>query len=222
MNKDQSLELKVSEDGSHTLYVQALDEHYHSVHGAIQESTHVFIKAGLLQFKQEKLSVLEFGFGTGLNAYLTAIYAKEKMVLYHSLEKYPVDAEIISQLNYGDAFDKQYQSLFQKIHELTWNKRDNVNELFQLLKEKCDFKKVELQPCYNLIYFDAFAPEVQPDLWSHDIFEKAYNALLPGGYLVTYCAKGVVRRTMQAVGFKVERLPGPPGKREMIRARKEL
>ncbi len=221
MNKDNSIEIKISEDGSHTLYVKALDEHYHSVHGAIQESLHVFIKAGLQQIKQDKLSVLEFGFGTGLNAFLTAIYGKDKEILYHSMEKYPVDNDVITQLNYGDAFHKQYHSLFQNIHQVSWNKIGVVNESFQLLKEECDFKKVQLKQKYNLIYFDAFAPEVQPALWTREIFQNAFNSLLPGGCLVTYCAKGVVRRTMQEVGFVVERLPGPPGKREMLRAWKE-
>ncbi len=220
MKNDSAIEVITSEDGSHTLYVKSMDEHYHSVHGAIQESMHVFINAGFSIIEEEKIAVLEFGFGTGLNAFLTAIHVSGKDVFYHSLEKYPVNPEIISVLNYGHSFDNLYNSVFEKIHSSSWGQVAPISDSFRLLKEQCDFRDALLLQKYNLIYFDAFAPDKQPDLWKKDIFESAYSALLPGGVLVTYCAKGVVRRTMQEVGFKVERLPGPPGKREMLRATK--
>ncbi len=221
MENDSAIEVITSEDGSHTLYVKSMDEHYHSVHGAIQESMHVFINAGLKIIDKEQVSVLEFGFGTGLNAFLTAIYAKDKDVFYHSMEKYPVDPKIVSVLNYGHSFDNQFSYVFEKIHSLPWGTVANVTDSFQLFKEHCDFRDGKWKRKYNLIYFDAFAPDKQPGLWTRDIFESAFSALEPGGVLVTYCAKGVVRRTMQDVGFKVERLPGPPGKREMLRAIKK-
>jgi tRNA U34 5-methylaminomethyl-2-thiouridine-forming methyltransferase MnmC len=213
------IELTLSKDGSHTLFVPELKEHYHSVNGALQESMHVFIEAGLKQLIADKINVLEFGFGTGLNAFLTAIHGKEKEIHYHSMEKYPVDPEMLTQLNYGEFYEGKFQQLFTKIHQCNWEIETQINEQFFILKQQCDFKKVQIEPLrFHLIYFDAFAPDIQPALWSKDIFQNAYNALVPGGILTTYCAKGVVRRIMQDVGFKVDRLPGPPGKREMLRA----
>ncbi len=215
---NQKVQLVTSKDGSHTLFVPGLNEHYHSVNGAIQESLHVFIEAGLYQIKKENINILEFGFGTGLNAFLTAIKKHNKKIFFHSLEKYPIDSSTIKTLNYKDAFDGKYTEVFSKLHECNWEHRCEISDYFSLLKTECDFKNVKLTSQYDLIYFDAFAPDIQPKLWTREIFEKAYNALLPNGILTTYCAKGIVRRTMQEVGFKVERLPGPPGKREMLRA----
>ncbi len=217
---DQKVQIVTSKDGSHTLFVPELNEHYHSVNGAIQESVHVFIEAGLNQIKKGNINILEFGFGTGLNAFLTAIKSQNKNIFFHSLEKYPIDINTINTLNYKEAFEGKYNQVFCKLHECNWENISRISDSFCLLKTECDFKTIELEPQYDLIYFDAFAPDVQPDLWSKEIFKKAYNALLPHGILTTYCAKGVVRRTMQEVGFKVERLPGPPGKREMLRATK--
>ncbi len=216
--KINKVEIKLSDDGSHTLFVPGLNEHYHSTNGAVNEAMHVFIQAGLNQVAADKINILEFGFGTGLNAFLSAIHKGDKEIHYHSLEKYPVDSETIKQLNYGLLFDGQYRGLFQKIHQIDWGNEYEIEPQFYLTKQLCDFKTVEPENKYHLIYFDAFAPDIQPNLWSKAIFTKAYHALLPGGILTTYCAKGVVRRTMQEVGFKVERLPGPPGKREMLRA----
>ncbi len=213
------IELTFSKDGSHTLFVPELKEHYHSVNGAVQESMHVFIEAGLKQITADKINVLEFGFGTGLNAFLTAIHGEEKEIHYHSMEKYPVDQKVLKQLNYGDFYEGKFQQLFVQIHQCNWELETQLSDRFYVLKQQCDFKKVQIDPLqFHLIYFDAFAPDIQPALWTKDIFQKAYDALLSGGILTTYCAKGVVRRTMQDVGFKVDRLPGPPGKREMLRA----
>lgn len=220
--ENNNVELRLSKDGSHTLYVAALDEHYHSINGAVQESMHVFIDAGLSQVKSDKINVLEFGFGTGLNAFLTAVCSADKEIHYQSMEKYPVANDVISNLNYGELYEGKYSQLLSNLHQLSWEIEQQVNDRFYLLKQQCDFKTVELEQRFHLIYFDAFAPEVQPNLWTKEIFLKAYNSLLPGGILTTYCAKGVVRRIMQDVGFKVERLPGPPGKRQMIRAIKEV
>lgn len=219
MSDQDKVEHVVSKDGSSTLYVPHLNEHYHSTNGAIQESMHVFIKAALEQYKGDCVSILEFGFGTGLNAFLTLINAKAK-VHYHSMEKYPLDSDKITLLNYGQIEEGKHQEEFNDLHHAQWQEEVKISDQFYLYKEQCDFKSVLIEQKYNLIYFDAFAPDVQPQLWTKDIFEKAYAALLPDGTLTTYCAKGVVRRTMQEVGFKVERLPGPPGKREMLRATK--
>jgi len=220
IDKNNPIELRTSKDGSHTLYVKALDEHYHSVNGAIQESLHVFIQAGLSKVTASEINVLEFGFGTGLNVFLTRIFSENIVVYYHSMEKYPVDKDVFKKLNYGESYNGKFKQFFNLIHATEWNRDVSIDDNFILHKQQCDFKSVKLTQKYNLIYFDAFAPEVQPNLWTRDIFQKAFDALLPGGILTTYCAKGVVRRTMQEVGFKVERLPGPPGKREMIRASK--
>ncbi len=216
----QKAQIVTSKDGSHTLFVPDLNEHYHSVNGAIQESLHVFIEAGLNQIVKKDINILEFGFGTGLNAFLTAVKSHNKNIIFHTLEKYPIDLNIINTLNYKDAFKGKYNDIFIKIHNCNWEQQENISDAFSIKKTQCDFKTIELKNQYDLIYFDAFAPDIQPNLWTKEIFEKAYNALNSGGILTTYCAKGVVRRTMQEVGFKVERLPGPPGKREMLRATK--
>ncbi len=211
-------ELIISSDGSHTLYVPELNEHYHSTNGAVNESMHVFIEAGLNQLTCDKINVLEFGFGTGLNAFLTSIHNNKKEIHYDTMEKYPLEPEFVNQLNYGDLYEGKYQKQFKAIHQCKWEQNTEVHSTFNLTKLHCDFKDLNQVAKYNLIYFDAFAPDIQPKLWTKEIFEKAYNALLPGGILTTYCAKGVVRRTMQEVGFTVERIPGPAGKREMLRA----
>ncbi len=215
---DQKTHIVISKDGSHTLFVPELKEHYHSTNGAIQESIHVFIEAGLNQIKKDIIHILEFGFGTGLNAFITAIKSSSKEIHYHTLEKYPVSSKVVEELNYKDSFDGKYKDLFIALHNCDWEKENKITDDLYLHKQQCDFKEVQLTQKYDLIYFDAFAPEIQPKLWTKEIFEKAYHSLLPDGVLTTYCAKGVVRRTMQEVGFRVERLPGPPGKREMLRA----
>ncbi|TLX74900.1 SAM-dependent methyltransferase [Labilibacter sediminis] len=217
MDDKKKVEIKTSRDGSHTLYVAELDEHYHSVHGAVNEALHVFIDAGLNQVNKSQVNILEFGFGTGLNALLTAIHSTNKEVHYHTMEKYPVELDIVEKLNYSGLFEEKYAMLYKELHQTEWEKEQEVKQGFFITKMQCDFKDVELKPCYDLIYFDAFAPDVQPKLWTREIFNKAFEALVPGGIITTYCAKGVVRRTMQEVGFKMERLPGPPGKREMLR-----
>ncbi|EIJ37255.1 hypothetical protein JoomaDRAFT_0195 [Galbibacter orientalis DSM 19592] len=221
-------EIIQTSDGSSTIYIKDLDEHYHSKHGAIQEAYHVFLKSGFFPFlknnKIEELSILEIGFGTGLNAFITFIEAEnlEVKVKYDGVEAYPVSMEEVKLLNYVEelkVLDKQ--SIFLKMHESEWETYQFISENFQLKKRKQFFDEIENINTFNLIYFDAFGARVQPELWEVSIFQKMYNALKANGVLVTYAAKGSVRRAMQEVGFEVERLPGPPGKREMLRAVKK-
>ena len=196
------------------------------MHGAVQEARHVFLKMGLDFWMNENpdqktLHILEIGFGTGLNALLTLMHAEKSSVnlLYEGVEAYPVSSEELAQLNYLEAADAQaFEAVFEKMHQLPWEQTEIITEAFQLKKRKQTFETLEDQDQHDLIYFDAFGARVQPELWEEPIFQKMSNALKPGGVLVTYAAKGSVRRAMQAVGFKVERLPGPPGKREMLRA----
>jgi len=213
-------------DGSTTIQITDWNEQYHSMHGAVQEARHVFLKMGLDFWMNENpdqntLHILEIGFGTGLNALLTLMHAEKSSVnlLYEGVEAYPVSSEELAQLNYLEAADAQaFEAVFEKMHQTPWEQTETITEAFQLKKRKQTFETLEDQNQHDLIYFDAFGARVQPELWEEPIFQKMFNALKPGGVLVTYAAKGSVRRAMQAVGFKVERLPGPPGKREMLRA----
>lgn len=210
-------------DGSHTLFVPQLNEHYHSVNGAIQESTHIFINAGLHHCAQKEVNILEIGFGTGLNTLLTLIDAKQNglKINYTAIEYYPLPIEIIKQLNYPQ--DSYQQKLFHEIHNCEWNVPKEIEQSFSLTKIRSDATIYDFTSMNNInvIYFDAFAPDKQPDIWTQDIFDKLFSVLNTNGIFVTYCAKGVVRRMLQQSGFMVERLPGPPGKREMLRATKQ-
>ena len=210
-------------DGSKTIQIEEWNEQYHSVHGAIQEAYHVFIKHGLRQFTDQKISILEMGLGTGLNAFITFLEA-EKMnisVTYTGVEAYPILETEVEQLNYISELNANaHAKTFRQIHHGPWERNMTFAEDFIFVKQQKDFRDIEDKELYNLIYFDAFGAGVQPELWTEAIFLKMYLALKKGGILTTYAAKGSVRRAMQAVGFTVERLPGPPGKREMLRARK--
>ena len=220
-------EIVITADGSSTIHLPDWDEQYHSKHGAIQEAYHVFIKTGLHYFynthNQTNLSVLEIGFGTGLNAFITFLEAHKLNlnIKYSGVEAYPVSKEELSQLNYTselNADDKKQD--FNKLHDLDWETEQNMTPLFSITKRELLFSNIKDENKHDIIYFDAFGARVQPELWTEAIFKKMYLALKSKGILVTYAAKGSVRRAMQAVGFKVERLPGPPGKREMLRATK--
>lgn len=212
-------------DGSKTIHLPEWDEQYHSKHGALQEAMHVFIQSGLHHVaKSEKnLSILEIGFGTGLNAYLSLLEA-EKLILkidYVGVEAYPIDRKEIELLHYPKTIlNKDKDERFVALHSVDWEKRQNISSCFTILKRKQLFGGIKDVECFDLVYFDAFGARVQPDLWTVEIFKKMYDALKQNGVLVTYSAKGSVRRAMTDVGFKVERLPGPPGKREMLRATK--
>ena len=211
-------------DGSKTIQIEGWNEQYHSIHGALQEAKHVYINAGLKTFlerqpKQNALILLEIGFGTGLNALLTALESLNisQEICYHGIEAYPVEAEELQALGYHTLIGSD-PSIFQNIHNCSWHETHKILPHFSIVKRQAFFSDIAEVNAFDVIYFDAFGPRVQPNLWIESIFKKMYEALRPNGLLVTYCAKGSVRRCMQAVGFEVERLPGPPGKREMLRA----
>jgi tRNA U34 5-methylaminomethyl-2-thiouridine-forming methyltransferase MnmC len=217
-------EIILTSDGSHTLFVPSMNEHYHSTFGAVSESKHVFLQNGLLYSARRKksLSVLEVGFGTGLNAFLTCLEAAKigLYISYTSIEPDPLEADVYAKLNYPDFIQEENATgLFISFHESPWDTVVPVTDFFKLLKIRDEVLHVALTDgAFDCIFFDAFGPMAQPVMWSEEIFAKMYNVLQPGGILVTYCAKGSVRRTMKAVGFEIEKLPGAPGKREMTRA----
>lgn len=219
--KQSPIVIKTS-DGSHTLFLPQIEEHYHSIHGAIQESAHVFITAGLDHLhNKNNIHIFEVGFGTGLNALLTSEYAEKNnlKIHYHTVELYPIDPKIVEQLNY-----KQYNHNFEQIHNSDWEKEIQINKHFSIHKTKADFSTNSAQILtsnYNLIYYDAFSPDKQPQMWTQQIFDNLYQHTTPGGILTTYCAKGNIRRMLIQSGYTVERIAGPPGKREMIRATKQ-
>lgn len=210
-------------DGSTTIHIEEWDECYHSRFGAIQEAQHVFIKNGLSLFENSTISILEIGFGTGLNAFITFLESQKlhQTIEYIGVEAYPISAEEVRLMNYVPELKAEKQSFdFEKMHECNWEEPINLREDFLFTKRKQFFAEIEDREKFDLIYFDAFGFDVQPELWSTAIFKKMYNALKPKGVLVTYAARGVVKRSMKEVGFTVEKLEGPPGKREMFRARK--
>lgn len=211
-----------TEDGSSTLYVPGLNEHYHSVHGAIQESRHIFIQTGIQHYGQKHIHILEAGFGTGLNAFLALLDAREneREIVFHSFEKYPLTAEEVATLNYATLFTPEEADLFQQLHSAPWEEDVSVTPYFTIHKHEADFSEVNFTEQFDIVFFDAFAPDVQPRLWGADILSGFYNALKTGGILVTYCVKGIVKQALREVGFSLKRLPGPPGKREMLRATK--
>jgi tRNA U34 5-methylaminomethyl-2-thiouridine-forming methyltransferase MnmC len=215
-------------DGSSSVYLPEWDENYHSKHGAIQEAYHVFIQHGLDLFPDKsKVSILEMGFGTGLNCMITYLEAKRRnlTVDYLALEGYPLDPEMIWKLNHLDQLNAdKYSDEYEKLISSPWEVPIDIHGSFKLIKRELMFEVFNGKSVADLVYFDAFGARVQPELWTEVIFKKMYEALVGNGVLVTYSAKGSVRRAMQAVGFDVERLPGPPGKREMLRGikRKDL
>jgi len=216
-------EIIITSDGSSTIHLPEWDEQYHSKHGAIQEAKHVFIKTGLSLFSDRKISILEIGFGTGLNSFITFLDAPKFNldIDYVGIEAYPVATEEIEKLNYVSELNAHnFESIFKQMHQQQWEIKNEIASNFTLTKRKQFFNEINDENTFNLIYFDAFGARVQPELWTENIFKLMYNALKNGGVLVTYSAKGSVRRAMQSVGFTVERLPGPPGKREMLRATK--
>lgn len=225
MNNSLQREIITTADGSTTIQIKDWDEQYHSKHGAIQEAYHVFIDSGLSLFKDQELSILEIGFGTGLNAFITFLETKKRSlnINYTGVEAYPVASEELQQLNYiSELKAESFSKDFNLMHSSPWEKKIAISDVFTLHKQQKDFAELEMQDMFNLIYFDAFGARVQPELWTEIIFKKMFQALKDGGVLVTYSAKGSVRRAMQTVGFTVERLPGPPGKREMLRATKKV
>ncbi|HTQ26608.1 MAG TPA: tRNA (5-methylaminomethyl-2-thiouridine)(34)-methyltransferase MnmD [Puia sp.] len=217
-------ELILTQDGSHSIAMPASGVSYHSRFGAITESMHVFIDSGLRPVLQAKpmLKVMEVGFGTGLNALLTwmEIEAGNREIYFEAIEPFPLETHFISSLNYCAQLTRpDLQELFDRLHKAAWNRWTDISPRFHLKKHLVRLDQLSMARGHvDLVYFDAFAPVAQPELWTNIVFEKLFDLLSPGGCVVTYCAKGDVRRTMQAAGFIVQKLPGPPGKREIIRA----
>ena len=217
------MKLEQTADGSYTLYVPELDEHYHSIKGALTESQHIFIDMGLKHSSVNSPQILEIGLGTGLNCILTLLEAEESQrhIHYTGIERYPLKEELIRKLNYPSIIGKECEEDYYAIHQAPWEEDIHLSPWFTLHKMEGDFTHYTFENKYDIIYFDAFAPEKQPEMWEQSLFDNLYNVLNEGGILTTYCAKGVVRRMLQTAGFKVERLPGPPGgKREILRATK--
>lgn len=210
------MKLVETTNGDLTLYVEELDETYHSRNGAISESQHVFIENGIAQINQQEISIFELGMGTGLNALLTALYAQDHSIKvnYHTVEPYPVDRTFIEQIAYGEQL--KANELFNAIHTAPWGEETVLNNYFTLFKEQDKFEHLSLQnEQYDVIYFDAFAPKKQPELWEREHFQKLFNALTPNGILTTYAAAGHLKRNLKSVGFTLENPPGANGKREM-------
>ena len=210
-------------DNSNTLKNSVIDEHYHSTNGAITESKHVFIASAYEKsISQKSLHVLEIGFGTGLNCLLTQQKAEELHLhtYYYGIEKFPVPFDIIQLLNYSQQLNTLNEP-FELIHKAQWGCNVNISEYFTITKLQTDLTELQIPNIgFDVVYFDAFSPDIQPEMWAEPVFKAIFESMNSQGILTTYCAKGEVRRTLQRVGFKVERLPGPPGKREMIRATK--
>jgi tRNA U34 5-methylaminomethyl-2-thiouridine-forming methyltransferase MnmC len=216
-------ELIVTEDGSSSIYIPEMDETYHSTHGAIQEARHVFIEHGLKKVNQPSIRVLEMGFGTGLNALLTAIECVDLSVRvdYIGVEAFPVEEEMINNLNYCSLIAGGCDSVFERIHQTLWSIPQEINKFFTLTKIESKIQDYAIDSdFFDLIYFDAFGPRVQSELWSEEVLQKMHCGLKQGGILVTYCAQGQFKRNLKTVGFEVQTFPGPPGKREMTIALK--
>jgi len=218
-------ELITTEDGSHSIYVPELKEHYHSTYGAIQESNHVFIENGLKEILKSKsgINIFEMGFGTGLNAFLTMIYSIDHKVdiKYTAIEAFPLESEILNSLNFSELIqDGAFKDYFKSMHSAKWDEWHILSGRFQIIKNLSSLEDYQPENKFDLVYFDAFAPTVQPELWTNEVFVNIFNSMNSGGILVTYCCKGDVKRNLKSAGFSIEKLPGPPGKREILRARK--
>jgi len=216
-----SLEIIKTGDGSHSLLNTQLNETYHSTHGALQESLYVFIQQGFEHLSQPAVKILEVGFGTGLNAWLTRQHAKKtkQQIEYTTLETYPLPAEVWKALNYVPS--REEQNDFFQLHESTWNEAVQLTSFFTLTKLNVSLHSAVLpHNFFDLIYFDAFAPNKQPDMWTADVLARVVASMSQGGVFVTYCAQGQLKRNLKSLGLSVESLPGPPGKREMVRAQK--
>lgn len=215
-------EVITTNDGSVTIYLPEMNETYHSRFGAIQEAYHVFIKNGLALTEGRPVSVLEIGFGTGLNAFITFLESVKngQVINYTGVEGYPVDPEEAAMLNYVSELDANYSDIFTLMHTSEWEKNTTLSNNFSLIKRQQFFHDITYENAFDLIYFDAFGYHAQPELWSEEIFTRMYTALRKDGILVTYACRTVIKKAMEAAGFITEKLPGPPGKREMLRAKK--
>ena len=223
--------LLLTKDGSHTLFNSQLNECYHSTNGARQESLHVFIEAGLKHFvdnntPQKSIQIVELGFGTGLNAILSYVFCKNKHIAcsYTGIEAYPIDILLAAKLNYTDWMSDEDKAIFSQLHSCQWDEKIELSHIFSL--HKChirieDYFNPSESQKYDIVYMDAFDPAKQAELWTEDLFKQIHNNMNEGGIIVTYSSKGDVKRAMRAAGFIIERLPGPVGKRHMIRGRKK-
>lgn len=222
MNGNRNLEIQTTADGSTTIYLPDMDEHYHSVNGAVIESLHIYIGNGLLAHSGNVLSLLEIGFGTGLNAIQTLITCENQKIKLHytTYEKYPLNQKITDQLNFD--LEEKYLALYRQIHQAEWNRPVEITPQFTIHKIEADLTNEKISGNFDVVYFDAFAPDKQPDLWNEVLFKNIYDRMNENGILVTYCAKGVVRRLLNSIGFTTFRLPGPPGKREILQAKKVI
>ena len=233
MAENENLKFVETDEGIHTLYSKNRHEHYHSIHGSLSEGMHVFIRNGLLTLRKnlKEIRILEMGFGTGLNAILTFRENQilQKQIHYTAVEAFPLPASVTDKLNYFEYFGKPLQPVFQKMHSCEWFENISLNEsvspysgksagAFVLHKIEADLLELQLDGSYDLVYYDAFSPRHQPELWTFEVLQKIYDSCKRGALLVTYCSKNDVKKTLESVGFTVETLPGYPGKREMIRA----
>jgi tRNA U34 5-methylaminomethyl-2-thiouridine-forming methyltransferase MnmC len=216
-----TLQPVLTEDGSTTLFIPELNEHYHSIHGAVQESMHIFIHEGYAQIRNFPARIFEAGFGTGLNAFVTFLVSEKegRAIHYSTIEKFPLEDHLVRLLNYPEKTDPAKENIFHAIHVAPWDQDIRISEHFTLHKMKGDLCEVQLpHTSFDLVYFDAFGPAVQPELWTEEIFRMIYKSMKEDACLVTYSVKGSVTRALKAAGFSLEKLPGPPGKREMTRA----
>lgn len=217
--------IRITEDGSTTIELVGKNENFHSIHGAIQESEHIFIQNGLLQKAKEQsfISIFEMGFGTGLNALLTKLVSSKNnlKIDYFSIEAYPVEMELVEQLNYSERLELKGKeaNYLTALHTTDWAKKTELFPKFQFEKRNIKLEAIELlENSFDLVYFDAFNPDLQPELWTEEVFLKIYLAMKSKGILMTYSAKGKVKRALKAAGFILNALPGPPGKREITQA----
>lgn len=222
----EKLKIITTEDGSHSLYHEELQETYHSFHGAYRESIHVFMIYGLDSWlarnpRKYPIRIFEVGFGTGLNAWLTLVWAEQNQIpiLYHTIEPFPIEKEIYDQLNYieHDHGIWHFHKYFEALHKAPWNEGGPVSEYFNFKKDQVKLEEAQLYPS-DVVFFDAFAPSKQPELWKKDALQKVTDAMRPGGLITTYCATGQLKRDLKDLHLSVETLPGPPGKKEMTRA----
>ena len=215
-------EVILTADGSKTIYIPEMEENYHSTNGALQEAMHVFIQNGIRTFNPKgEITVFEMGFGTGLNALLTLVESvnSDRNINYIGIEAYPVELELIKEINYETLVDEQFTESFSMMHSFPWEQTHTIHPNFTF--QKIHLKIQDYQPInssIDIIFFDAFGPKVQNEVWTIDVLKKMHDMLKPDGILVTYCAMGQMKRDLKSLGFKVEGLPGPPGKREMTRA----
>lgn len=217
---NSNIEIVITDDGSHTLYLPGLGEHYHSVYGAIRESEFIFINNCLNYSKEKNIRIFEAGFGTGLNALLTCLnaIARNRDIFYTTIEKNPLPDSIINSLNYKDLVSPEGKNIFERLHLCNWNVPERIASKFTLLKIKGDLVADEIHGSFDLVYFDAFGPDKQPEMWTDEVFKKISAITVSNSILVTYSAKGSIRRILKNNGFEVTLLPGPPGKRHMTRA----